>query len=110
MPCQVLERQAEVASTRSITPCRSTAAALASIWSPPLQTDPPLGYCTLIATQSPTRVDQPGSLFTGPQTLENEHLRVTIAPNGTLTLQHLTSGYQTEGLLAFADEGDVGDG
>jgi mannosylglycerate hydrolase len=40
--------------------------------------------------------------------LENEHLRVDIAPNGTLTLREKTSGRIYAGLHYFEDAGDVG--
>jgi alpha-mannosidase len=45
----------------------------------------------------------------GPAWLENEHLRVEVAPNGTLTLTDKGAGRRFAGLLLFEDGGDVGD-
>jgi alpha-mannosidase len=41
--------------------------------------------------------------------LENEHLRVTVAPDGTLTLYDKRSATTFERLNFFRDEGDIGD-
>lgn len=41
--------------------------------------------------------------------LENEFLRVSVNPNGTIDLQDKRSGIQYTGLNYFEDEGDVGD-
>ncbi len=40
--------------------------------------------------------------------LENEHLRVAVSANGTLTLTHKASGKTYDGLHTFEDGGDVG--
>lgn len=47
------------------------------------------------------------ALLTGPQTMENEHLAVTVEPNGTLTLLHKPTGRRYEGLGYFRDSGAV---
>ena len=50
------------------------------------------------------------SLFTGPATLENDHLRVTAQADGTLALLHKSTGRLFTNLLTFEDRGDGGEG
>lgn len=50
-----------------------------------------------------------GGILRGLDTLENEHLRVTVRPNGTLDVLDKTTGRTFESLLCFEDGGDVGD-
>jgi len=71
---------------------------------------PPLGHTTLEVrpADGPTRVW--GTLRTGPLSAENEYLKVSINPNGTLRLMDKTSGGMFDQLLTFADDGEVGDG
>lgn len=69
-------------------------------------------YSLTALTVAPT--DKPNrpvaSLFTGPAALENEHLRVTAQPDGTLALLHKSTGRLFTGLLTFEDRGDGGEG
>ncbi|MBD3422555.1 MAG: alpha-mannosidase [Chitinivibrionales bacterium] len=48
-------------------------------------------------------------LSPGATSLENEHLRATIRPNGTLDLLEKATGKAFSGLHYFEDGGDVGD-
>lgn len=50
-----------------------------------------------------------GSQVTGPNTMENEHLRVTVNSNGTFELTHKSSGRTFSQLGWYEDTGDVGD-
>ncbi|MGH2351179.1 MAG: hypothetical protein ACRDJN_06140, partial [Chloroflexota bacterium] len=75
---------------------------------------PAMGYTTVVlrplalpAWDRPPGA--PSDVRAGPAWLENEHLRVDVAPNGTLTLTHKASGRSFADLLAFEDGGDVGD-
>lgn len=75
---------------------------------------PGVGYTTLtvkpgqedVATRHPTR---PG-LATSERSFANEHLDVTIEPNGTLTMIDKRTGQRYERLLTFEDIADIGDG
>lgn len=49
-------------------------------------------------------------LATSERAMENEHLAVTIEPNGTLTLVDKGTSQRYEGLLTFEDTADIGDG
>ncbi len=51
----------------------------------------------------PDRVERPGN------TIENEHLRLTVAHDGTFTLMDRTTGLTFPGLLRLSDQGDRGD-
>jgi alpha-mannosidase len=50
-----------------------------------------------------------GGILRGLDTLENEHLRVTVRPNGTFDVLDKATGRTFDGLLCFEDGGDVGD-
>ncbi len=71
---------------------------------------PSLGYVTYrikpVILPKPKSFTQPATMLTGPQTMENEHLAVTINPNGTLTLRDKASGRVYEGLGYFRDSGE----
>ena len=76
---------------------------------------PPLGYTTLEVRPAigPVRIwgtlrhaqSAPGSL-----SMENEHLAVSVNPNGTLRLLDKVTGRTFDNLLIYADDGEVGDG
>ena len=51
---------------------------------------------------------QPESLLTGPQTMENEFLAVTLHANGTLSVRDKITGRSFDGLGYFKDRGEVG--
>jgi alpha-mannosidase len=50
------------------------------------------------------------TLFTDASTMENRYMRVTVASDGTLTLQDKQTGRTYTGLLTFEDRGDGGEG
>lgn len=50
-----------------------------------------------------------GELIVGPGTLENAHLKVTVAPDGSMTLHDKASGFDYPDLNTFDDGGDNGD-
>ncbi|MDP6381097.1 MAG: glycoside hydrolase family 38 C-terminal domain-containing protein, partial [Phycisphaerae bacterium] len=50
------------------------------------------------------------TLVVAPNTLENEHLRVEITPQGTLNMLHKSTGKEFRGLHYFEDGGDLGEG
>ncbi len=64
-----------------------------------------LGVHTISGPRRPV-----GSLFVGPRTMENAHLRATVEPDGSLTLTHRETGRTYHGLLTFEDSGDGGSG
>ena len=70
---------------------------------------PALGYATYAWVPVKTESGPPEtSLLTGAGTMENEHLRVSVAGNGTLTLLDKSSGRSYSGLCEYEDAGDVG--
>ncbi len=68
---------------------------------------PALGYRTLVVRKAP-RKGYHKSLFTGPTTMENEHLQVTVTPDGTFDVLDKGSGITYRGLNQFRDRGDAG--
>lgn len=71
---------------------------------------PPLGFTTLVVKPAPTRIRPVGSLRTGPNSAENEHLTVEIQSDGTLTVTHKKTAEVYTGLLTFEDRSEIGDG
>ncbi|NLU19877.1 MAG: glycoside hydrolase family 38 [Phycisphaerae bacterium] len=71
---------------------------------------PPYGYTTLICrpVKEPTRYL--GSMVVNDHTIENEALRVAVAPNGTLHVTDKRSGQTYENVLTLEDRADIGDG
>ena len=71
---------------------------------------PGLGYGTFRA--KPKRrfpiLDQPKTMLTGPQTMENEFLAVTIMANGTLDMRDKRTGQSYTNQGYFRDSGDKG--
>jgi len=73
---------------------------------------PAFGYTTL--TCKPVKKGIPtrylDSMLTDDHTMENEHLQVTVQPNGTLKMVDKDTGENYENLLTFEDMADIGDG
>lgn len=70
---------------------------------------PPCGYRVYrVRPRSPRKAVQPTTLCTGPSTMANEHLSVTINGNGTLDVLHLASGRMFRGHGYFRDNGATG--
>ena len=68
---------------------------------------PPIGYRTFVIRKAPRRGHRK-TLLTGPTTMENEHLRVIVADDGTLEVIDKNSGRTYAGLNRFRDRGDTG--
>jgi hypothetical protein len=69
---------------------------------------PAMGYkCYVVRAAEPKAED--ASVVTGPRSLENEHLALTINDNGTFDLTHKASGTVYPGQNLFHDRGEVGD-
>ena len=71
---------------------------------------PALGYTTLEARPVTGPVRIWGTLRTGPLSAENEHLALSVNSNGTIDLSDKETGRTYRGLLAYAEDGEVGDG
>lgn len=76
---------------------------------------PAFGYRTL--SIKPEKLDMPtrypsgvGTIARDHNQLENEFLRVDIAPNGTVSLLHKETGRVYTDLFALEDSADIGDG
>lgn len=70
---------------------------------------PAMGYRAFIAVPDMnTRPQNPQSLITGMQRMENEHIAVTINSNGTLDIADKATGRQYKGLGYFRDTGETG--
>lgn len=70
---------------------------------------PPLGYDTFFVKPIvKPLLNNPRSLLTGPQAMENEYLRVAINANGTYDVTDKRTGRVFEGLGYFRDRSEVG--
>ena len=66
-----------------------------------------LGWTSLAPGTGKAVVDRP-ALAQG-RSLVNEHLRATVAPDGTVDVEHAATGVTYRGVLALRDGGDAGD-
>jgi len=57
----------------------------------------------------PMRTSRGDEISGAPGSMENEHLRVAVEANGTVTLTDKASGREYSGLNMFEDAGDAGD-
>jgi alpha-mannosidase len=75
---------------------------------------PAAGYTTLVLRPAergePVRMPAQAGLAVSERSMENEHLRVSFEPNGTLTLTDKRNGQVYQRLLTFEDRADIGDG
>jgi hypothetical protein len=70
---------------------------------------PAFGYRTFqVRPVKAIRFSQPKSMLTGPQTMENEYLAVTLKANGTMTVRDKLTGQTYDGLGYFRDRGEIG--
>ncbi|HSW45190.1 MAG TPA: glycoside hydrolase family 38 C-terminal domain-containing protein [Phycisphaerae bacterium] len=71
---------------------------------------PAYGYTRIVCrpTKEPTRYL--GSMLVDDHTIENEHLRVSVASNGTLTIIDKRNGQTYTNLLTLEDAADIADG
>jgi len=68
---------------------------------------PAMGYRTFILRKAP-RKGYHKTLLNGPTTMENEHLRVAVRPDGSLDVTDKHSGRTYAELNQFRDRGDTG--
>ncbi len=71
---------------------------------------PSYGYTTLFAEPAEPPTRYLGSMATGPGTIENEHLRISVNSNGTIKLTDKKSSKAYDQLLTFEQRADIGDG
>ena len=75
---------------------------------------PAMGYTTLTVRPGdaggPTRHPAGPGLVSSERSMENEHLRVIIEPNATLTITDKRTGQTYSRLMSFLENGDIGDG
>ncbi|MGE5549869.1 MAG: alpha-mannosidase [Bacteroidota bacterium] len=70
---------------------------------------PGMGYRTYRVTPRPRApFAQPKTMLTGPQTMENEFLAVTIKNNGTLAVKDRVTGRSYDRLGYFRDASEIG--
>ncbi len=69
---------------------------------------PALGYKTFLLRRMDDPVASSGSLLTAARKLENDHLIVEVASNGTLDVTDKSSGHVFNGLNEFEDSGEAG--
>ena len=69
---------------------------------------PGTGYKTFFVQPKDKIREAKKTMVTGPQTMENDHLSVSIGNNGTLTIQHKKTGHQWTGLGYFRDSSETG--
>ena len=69
---------------------------------------PPLGYRTYVLKRHTEPTGTIGTLLAGARTLENEHLRVEVAADGTLIVTEKATGRVYAGLNEFEDSGEAG--
>jgi alpha-mannosidase len=70
----------------------------------------PYGYTTLVCKPMPGPTRHLGSMLVDDHTIENERLRVSVRPNGTLSLTDKRTKQTYDDLLTFEDRADIGDG
>ncbi len=71
---------------------------------------PALGFASFLISPSQTPQRCFGTLRTGPCSAENEHLALSVQPNGTLTLTDKARSETYTDLLLFEDRAEIGDG
>lgn len=68
------------------------------------------GVTQLIARPSDRPTRQYGSMITSPTSAENDHIALTIHPDGTLRIKHKDSGKIYDRIGSFLDDAEIGDG
>lgn len=71
---------------------------------------PAYGYTTILCKPEKAPTRHLGSMAVNDHTIANEHLEVSVASNGTLTVTDKRSGNRYERLLTLEDCADIGDG
>lgn len=70
---------------------------------------PALGYKVFKIVPVAGEYRHAGTQLTGPASMENEHLRVSVNPNGTVDVTSKADGTVLKNQNLFEDRGDVGD-
>lgn len=70
---------------------------------------PAFGWTTLVCKPCTDKVRSGGAQMVSDHAMANEHLRVSINPNGTIDLAHRAGDSYRDG-LTFEDRADIGDG
>ncbi len=71
---------------------------------------PPHGWTTLVCRPTKEKTRSRGSQLVDDHTMENEFLRVSVNPNGTIDLTDHRAGFTYQSGLTFEDRADIGDG
>lgn len=71
---------------------------------------PPMGWTTLVCRPTKERTRSAGTQLIDDHTMENEHLRVQINPNGTLDVTDRATDHTYRDLMTFEERADIGDG
>jgi len=104
----------EVSRARQMAVVRHLGDATMEMWSDEIKLHfwaeklPPLGYRTYVLKRADGPTGTVGSLLAGAKTLENEHLRVEVACDGTLAVTEKATGRVYGGLNEFEDSGEAG--
>ena len=70
---------------------------------------PPMGYRTFFVKPLAKKVRRARrTMLTAPRTMENEHLAVTVQPNGALTVRHKATGRVWTDMGYFRDTSEIG--
>jgi len=69
---------------------------------------PSMGYKTFFVKPASKRADATDSMVTGPTTMENEFIAVTVKPNGTLTIFDKETGKTCDNQGYFKDSSEIG--
>jgi hypothetical protein len=69
---------------------------------------PALGYRTYRIVPEPHELRPPETLVTGPTTMENEHIRITVNPGATVDVLCKATGKLYRGLNYLSDQGECG--
>ena len=109
VPFQVVSRQGgyDIAYTRYNYPTQT----YADRWSILVRADavPGLGFRGYRIERRPHLASYEAGVRAGARFIENDAVRVTVAANGSCTVQDRLSGYSWKGLHLFEDGGDAGD-
>ncbi|MHB0876896.1 MAG: glycoside hydrolase family 38 N-terminal domain-containing protein [Anaerolineae bacterium] len=71
---------------------------------------PALGFTSLVVKPSATPQRPYGSLRSGPNSAENEHLALAVQASGAISITDKATGETYSDLLTFEDRSEIGDG
>jgi len=70
---------------------------------------PAMGYKVFKVVPAEDYMRHPGTLLTGPNSMANEHMEITINPNGTVDIVSKIDGTVLKNQNLFDDSGEAGD-